>query len=740
MDSMRGSTYGYASSTGRSPTFSGVMSRGPGLSSNELGSPSMYSPASGSGMPTNNDIAHIELREEAINKTSILLLEENKRQIGSLRSEIQGKEELIRKLEDQNRVLKDTSSYHAAEKEKVIADFKAANQKLASTETELKVKEIMLHRAQKDSNRQRTLLESSIKEEQDRNVALKKSLYETEQRLSQTTADLNNKTQQLTLSESSRNSLQADVASKDRLISTLSSQLNVKDSQISDLNKEMQVIPELQFEIKNLKGELDKYKVYEEMYRKENLKVLSLESTLRVKENSSKQDAERIDSLNLLVSTYKDRTEKMEQNIDQLQFEKQQVESELSKVSAIKTTLESDLAAAKVNISNLEARIKDMDDYIKDLDVQIENLKNENEKLNTSKLLKEHELDNKNNMLQDMAKNLGCSPSQISTIPARVEELVGTVGDLKVQLSHTQLDAATKGDELLRLKDETTKRINELSKSLGAANVDKEILNSRVNQLNDDIANKYVPRIEHEKTKAELINEQSKTQVLSNGIERMRNDLENSRNSESSLMKTVSQLQKEKEIGDSRIQSLNQRIDNLELHNNLLSRDNAEKGSKVQQLESETHSLKNSLTNMKTENTLLNSQNNHLSSKLNEASQRTSYLDSQVKSLESSLQAKEIEKLLYEQEQKAKAEKRFSLLEQRVRGEEEINNAITELSPATNLASSRGTGFSPRLSQSIVDEPTGSVSPGRVLQNSKTMSDMELTNIIGELDRNMRGY
>lgn len=746
MDGMRTSGFQYSGAQTLSPSFSGVMSRGPGLSSNELGGSSVYTGASPTRYTTGAaptgvaaDLAHMELREEAINKTSILLLEDNKRQIGNLRSEIQGKESLIRQLEDQNRVLKDTSSYHAAEKEKIIADFRAANQKLASTETELKVKEIMLDRAQKDSSKQRELLEGSIREEQDKNVALQKSLIQKDQLLTQVSADLNNKTQQLSLSENARNSLQADISTKERLISALTSQISSKDAQIAGLTKDKQIIPELQFENNKLKEDLNKYRTYEEMYRAENTKRLDLESTVRAKELSGKQDAERIAALNSLIASYKDRSEKQEQTINQLRYSNEQLESELSKARNINTALETELATAKVNIGNMEARIKDMDDYIKDLDVQIDKMKHDNEALNNDNILKDTELDNKNRMFQDMAKNLGCSPSQISTIPSRVEELLTTVDGLKLQLSHTQMDAAAKNSELLQLKDESSRKIDELSKSLGAANVDKEILNSRVNQLNDEITNNYVPKVELEKAKAELASEQSRSQVLSSGIDRMRNDLENSKKTEDSLKRTVTQLQTERDLGDSKIQALQKRVDNLELHNTILTKDANEKSSKVQQLENETSSLRNSLSNMRTENSYLNSQNSQLSTRLNEASQRSNYLDSQVKSLESSLQAKEMEKLLLEQEQKAKAEKRFSLLEQRVRGEEEINSAIAEIAPASSLATSRSSVFSPRISQSVVDEPTGMVSPGRVLQQSRTMSETELASIIGELDRNMRG-
>lgn len=748
MDSLRGSTYQYGNLATRSPTFSTLgMSRGPGLSSGELGSSSVYSSGTGSRIGSGasltgnaGDLTHMELREEAINKTSILLLEDNKKQIGNLRNEIQGKELLIRQLEDQNRVLKDTSSFHAAEKEKIIADFKAANQKLASTETELKVKEIMLDRAQKDSTRQRSLLESSIKEEQDKNVALQKSLIEKEQCISQMSIDLSNKSQQLSAAEASKNSLQSDVASKERLISALTAQMNSKDSQILSLTKEKEIIPSLQSENRRLNEDLGKFRIYEDMYKKENSRTLELESMLRVKENSAKQDADRIASLNTLVATFKDRNDKQEELINQLKEEKQTLEAEISSLKATNANLEADLSTARMNVSNLNARVKDMDDYIKELDVKIENLKKDNETLNIVNTARGNELDSKNKMFENMAQNLGCSPSQIATIPTRVEELLGTVDNLKLQLSHTQLDAANKGTELAKLRDESSKRIDELTKSLGAANVDKEILSSRVSQLNNEITSNYVPKIELEKAKAELASEQSRSQVLSTGVERMKSDLEMSKNSEDSLKKALLQLQKEREIGDSKAQALQQRVSDLELHNSILAKDNTEKGSKVQQLESEASSLRNSLSTIKTENNILNTQNSQLSSKLTEASQRTSLLDSQVKSLESSLQAKEMERYMFEQEQRAKAEKRFSLLEQRVRGEEEINSAIAELSPAVGLSASRTGVFSPKLSQSICDEPTGMVSPGRILQSSRVMSDAELTNIIGELDRNMKGF
>lgn len=741
---MRGSGYQYGASSTRSPSFSGVsLSRGPGLSSGELGNSSVYS-NSGSrfGAAGNsaaaNDLAHIELREEAINKTSILLLEDNKRQIGTLRSEIQNKEAMIHQLEDQNKVLKDTSSYHAAEKEKIIADFKAANQKLANTETELRVKEIMLDRAQKDSSRQRSLLESSIREEQDKNVSLQKSLMEKKQQVNQMGADLNAKRQQLALAESAKNSLQTDVAAKERLISALNSQLNSKDSQIASLTKEKQMIPSLQFENKKLNDDLNRYRMYEDMYKKESVKSQDLESMLRAKENSSKQDAERIASLNSLIASLKDRTDRQEQTINQLQYEKKQLEGELNNAKATASDLENELNNARMNNSNLEARVKDMDDYIKGLDMQIDQLKRENQALNDNNARKQDEIVNKTKVLEDMAQNLGCEPANVGDVQTRVRDLVNTVDNLKQQLTHTQMDAASKGTELMRVKDETDRKIDELTKSLNAANVDKDILNSRVNQLNNEIANNCVPRMELEKTKAELASEQSKSQVLSSGAEKMRNELEMVKNNEESARRNLVQLQKEKELGDSKLAALQQRVDNLELHNSLLSKDNNEKSSRVQRLEDEATSLKNSLTSAKNENSFLNSQNNQLSSKVNELSQRKSYLDSQVKSLESSLQAKEMEKYMMEQEQKAKAEKRFSLLEQRVRGEEELNSAIADIAPSTvNLASSRSSFFSPRLTQSICDEPTGMVSPARVLQASRNMTDDEIASIIGEIDRSM---
>eukprot|EP00766_Chilomastix_caulleryi_P004603 gnl/Chilomastix_caulleri/588.p1 GENE.gnl/Chilomastix_caulleri/588~~gnl/Chilomastix_caulleri/588.p1 ORF type:complete len:209 (-),score=71.92 gnl/Chilomastix_caulleri/588:200-826(-) len=203
-------------------------------------------------------------------------------------------------------------------------------------------------------------------------------------------------------------------------------------------------------------------------------------------------------------------------------------------------------------------------------------------------------------------------------------------------------------------------------------------------------------------------------------------------------MRSLSQVQREKELGDTKLQALQQRVDNLELHNSLLAKDNSEKSSRVQMLEGETSTLRTSLASTKNENSFLNSQNAQLSSKVNEYAHKSSYLDSQVRTLETSLHTKEMEKMALEQEQKAKAEKRFNLLEQRVKGEEELNTVISDIIPNTNLSSSRSVMFSPKLSQSIcADNANGMISPGRLLESSRVMNDEELASIISEIDRSI---
>lgn len=742
-----------------------------------------------SQMSTNNppiSLEHIELREEAINKTSILMLEANREQVKMLKSEIASSAQTIQKLETENRSLTSETTKLREDYVKLKRFSNEQSEQIKNNESEIAMKSRLVSQQAQELDNTKKYLTNALNLEQSKHEETRKDLsaatisinklnveLETiKSNLRSTCEELKQVRDESQRRHCDNESLKSDILVLQKKLDSL----QVENDALHKFRERVSDYSDIKAENASLKGEIEKL----------DAELEKLTDSLR---NVSEENASLKTYLSRLNETVDDLTREKDKTIDENTQLQQELTSERGKVK--KSNQELEIEKQKCN--DLEATIQDLEKKLSDVsseldniqliskqkDLKIKTLENENEAFSNRVKTCEQALIEANNVLAGIFESPDDMISKDESQPLDTRAVLNTIitGINHMDKCNTMLQETTvpkeKYESVESQLNEGMKKIQDLEGNISELSNHIEAIEKENNNLkseNEDLQGKLIDE--------RKINEEQKRQIqdLNDLVRDLRNELDSNKEENSTQKSKIDSMNEELRAANNRIEEQKYREEEYNNTITMIKSKNEELNKVVEGLRSQLEqAMKDDAQNKarianlsnvtKEQDKLIEAQQANMAAfkqdkdeTIDRLSADNAELKQKVSELESVLEAEKAERL-------EKAKSRMEMLNKRVMCEEDLALEIQAATPGASTsarvlqgATARGSVYFANVNEtnrnintlepgdvtpvvdssvrsSLVQSALTSPSPKLISDISATMSKEELKELIENIDR-----